>query len=298
MLTKLVASPADLSYTEVVQFAAYVSFIREHERTLDPQLFQDWMRIIFNLSVNTSYDRPEDLQRSMVGLSIPLPESGSVLKYFATSERPTSGFSLQQISEEKLKAELILGHSGWRTLIERGEGHGYFRGQIEFLLDFCGAVTPDTEKGKVDRDHLSLQRRFDEYLKNADAMFGPQGLKDLGAYRWQRTLLSIGDYLLPSGRQNISFLVNSSTEQASWKRLLRGTGPKVPDARKLLHQLWDRLTPGKPVKEQLDQIIADATTLEKWREAFVRTPEAIDYCGYRAIRWNAPDEVYLSRKVR
>jgi hypothetical protein len=34
------------------------------------------------------------------------------------------------------------------------------------------------------------------------------------------------------------------------------------------------------MKEQLDQIIADAATLEKWREAFVRTPEAIDYCGY------------------
>jgi hypothetical protein len=111
-------------------------------------------------------------------------------------------------------------------------------------------------------------------------MFSPQGLRDLGAYRWQRALLSIGDNLLPSGRQNISFLVNASTEQASWKRLLRGTGPKVPEARKLLHQLWDRLTPGKPMKEQLDQIIADAATLEKWREAFVRTPEAIDYCGY------------------
>ncbi len=115
-------------------------------------------------------------------------------------------------------------------------------------------------------------------------------------YRWQRALLSIGDYLLPSGRQNISFLVNSSTEQASWKRLLRGTGPKVPEARKLLHQLWDRLTPGEPMKEQLDQIIAAATTLENWREAFVRTPEAIDYCGYQAIRWNAPDEVYLLKK--
>jgi DDE superfamily endonuclease len=58
----------------------------------------------------------------------------------ATSETPTAGFSLQQISEEKLKAELILGHSGWRPLIERAEGHGYFRGQVEFLLDFCGAV--------------------------------------------------------------------------------------------------------------------------------------------------------------
>ena len=59
-------------------------------------------------------------------------------------------------------------------------------------------------------------------------MFGPQGLNDHGKYRWQRALLSIGDYLLPSGTQNISFLVNSSTDPASWKRLLKGTGPKAP----------------------------------------------------------------------
>ena len=36
--------------------------------------------------------------------------------------------------------------------------------------------------------------------------------------------------------------------------------------------------------------------MEAWREAFVRTPEAIAYCGYEAIRWNAPDDVYLLRK--
>ena len=38
----------------------------------------------------------------------------------------------------------------------------------------------------------------------------------------------IGDYLLPSGR-NRSFLVNASTETASWKRLLRGSGLHVPE---------------------------------------------------------------------
>ena len=36
---------------------------------------------------------------------------------------------------EKLKAELILQHDGWRPLIDRAESHGYFRGQIDFLLD-------------------------------------------------------------------------------------------------------------------------------------------------------------------
>jgi len=301
MLSKLVASPADLSYTEVVQFAAYASFVRQHEKNLDAQAFQEWMRIVFNLSVNTEYNRTDDLQRSMAGLKTLLPSSGKILEYFAASEKPTAGFSPQQVSEEKLKAELILRQSGWRRLIDRAEGHEYFQGQIEFLLDFCGAIAPGTEKGKanrVDTWHLSRQDHFEEYLKKAEAMFGPQGLKDLGGYRWQRSLLSIGDYLLPSGRQNISFLVNSSTEQASWKRLLRGTGPKVPEARKLLHQLLDRLTSDDSLSKQLDEIIATATGLEAWREAIVRTPETLSYCERKAIRWNSATEIYLLGKTQ
>lgn len=299
MLSKLVGNPVDLSYTEVVQFAAYVGFIREHEGSLDTQAFQEWMRIVFNLSLNTDYNRTDDLQRSMAGLKTLLPSSGEVLKYFAVSEKPTAGFSPQQILEEKIKAELILGHSGWRPLIDRAEGHGYFRGQIEFLLDFCGCITARSELAKGTRDdglHHALQERFDEYLKKAKVMFTNFGLANLGEYRWQRALLSIGDYLLPSGRQNISFLINSSADQASWKRLLRGTGAKVPEARKLLQKLLDRLPGAKSPTEELDQIIAGATALEPWREAFIRTPAAIDYCGYQAIRWNSPEEVYLLKK--
>ena len=140
--------------------------------------------------------------------------------------------------------------------------------------------------------HLSLQARFEEYLRKAEVMFSPYGLKDLGECRWQRALLSIGNYLLPSGK-NYSFLVNGSTEPASWKRLLRGT---APEARKLLHQLWDRLTSAIPTEQQLDKIIADATSLEAWREAFVQTPEAVHCCGNKSIRWNAPDEIYLLKK--
>jgi len=298
MLTKLVASPAELSYTEVVQFGAYVSFIREHEENIDTQAFQEWMRVIFNLSENTSYDRTDDLQRSMAGLKTLLPGSGEVLKYFACAEKPTAGFSQQQVLEEKLKAELILGHSGWRQLIDRAESHGYLRGQIEFLLDFCGAVSMGSEKVMADRDdalHLASQGRFEDYLKMAELMFGPQGLKDVGEHLWQRALLSIGDYLLPSGRQNISFLVNSSKEQASWKRLLRGTGPKVPEARKLLQQLWDHLIPDVTLSKQLDEIINSAAGLPPWRGVFVQTPKAISYCERKAIRWNSATDVYLLR---
>ena len=74
-----------------------------------------------------------------------LENARDILRHFAQTEKAVSGFNEQQIAEEKLKAELILAEDAWRELIDRAEGHGYFRGQIEFLLDFCGAVKARSE---------------------------------------------------------------------------------------------------------------------------------------------------------
>jgi len=139
LFSKIVSEPTTLVSTEIVQFVGYVVFMRESSGNIDPAVFQEWMRIVFNLSVNTVYERPADMQRSITALFKLVSNAGDILDYFATTEKPTAGFSLQQISEEELKAELIQANEGWRPLIDRAEGHGYFRGQIEFLLDFCGA---------------------------------------------------------------------------------------------------------------------------------------------------------------
>jgi hypothetical protein len=301
LFTKAMSEPSGLAYTELVQFAGYVVFMREREYMddVDPEVFQEWMRVIFNLSVNTSYDRPTDMQRSIAAILKLAPNSGNILEYLATTEKPTTGFSEQQIDEERLKAELIGADGSWRPLIHRAESHGYFRGQIEFLLNFCGATDKWNSLGDVNwgaDEHTSLQDRFESYLKKAKMMFNTRGLASIEEYRWERALLGIGDYTLPSGGRNCSFLVNSSTDPASWKRLLRGTGPKVPEAREILHKLMDRLSEDASLEAQLDEIIAGETGLEPWRRAFLETPEAIEYCGQRAIRFSSGIGVYLLKK--
>ncbi len=295
LFTKAVSEPTSLGYAELVQFAAYVAFMQGHSDDIDPNAFQEWMRIVFNLSDNTTYDRPDDMRRSVEAILKLAPNSRDILEYFATTEDPTAGFNLQQVSEEKLKAELIQADGRWVPLINRAEGHGYFKGQIEFLLDFCGAREKWISSEGVDwgsDTHAALQAQFEIYLRKAETMFNTRGLADLGGYRWERALFSIGDYLLPSGR-NYSFLVNSSTDPASWKRLLRGTYPK---AREFLRQLLDRLSEEESLEDQLDEIISAATELEPWRRAFVETPKALEYCGERAIRWNSEEEIYLLKK--
>lgn len=300
IFSRIVTDPTSLGSEEFVQLAGYAYFLRENEKNLDPEEFQEWMRIVFNLSVNTDYNRPADLQRSFSGLLSLAPNTREILEHFAKSEKPVAGFNSEQISEEKLKAQLLLERADWRLLFERAERHGYFRGQIEFLLDFSGipeAFGSGLFVDWSDEKHSSLQNKFLNFLQKAEAMFSPRGLNDLGACRWERALLSVGDYLLQRNR-NRSFLVNLRTDPSSWKRLLKGSWSSVREKRELLRDLWERLNGTEKIQEQLDEIIDKAEDLEPWRKAFVRTPSAIDYCSRRFIRWNSENEIYLLKTTQ
>lgn len=299
--SKIRRNPLSLEIPEALQFMGYAAFIREHESSLDTTAFQNWMRIVHNLVINSNIDRADRLPGGLRAILTLLPESGDILAFLA--ETPSSdglaSFTKQQLKEESLKAALLLNHDGWRDLIDQAELHGYFRGQIDFLLEVCGVVA-QAEKDAVTAwdaaTHVGLQGGFKEFLRKGEAMFNGQGLINLGEYLWHRALLSVGNYLLPMGRQNESFLVDAATEPHSWKRLLRGYSPNEKHARKLLQRLWAKLDNSHPVAEQLKTVIDDATDLEPWREVLVRTPQAIGYCGKRAIRKNSESEIYLLTK--
>ena len=298
---KITNDPTNLSYEEIVQFVAYVEFIRKYELNPSPCEFQEWMRIIRNLSINTTYNRPYDMQRSLTEIESLIQHSENILSYFANIDKPLAGFFEQQIIEEQIKASLILADEGWRTLIDRAEAHGYFRGQIEFLLKFSGVYDKRESSCDVVWDkclHKFLQDKFKIYLQKAELMFNERGLVNVGNYHWQRALLSIGDYLLPARRQNHSFLQNASTETASWKRLLRGTGhPRVPKARAFLQQLWDKIDVNKDINDQLNKIIDEASNFEPWRGQLIYTSKAIEYCEKQHLRFHSDDVYLLTRSV-
>lgn len=299
---KIARNPTKLEYVEIVQFAAFLMLLTKHEEELDPDRFQEWMRVVFNLSVNTAYDRSTELGYSISGLLKLKKYSDDILAFLAGPEEFFVGFRRQQVEEERLKAALILADPGWRPLIGRAENHEYFRGQIEFLLDFCG-VLDRWEESKLEGigpgDHTDFQREFEKYLLRAEKMFTPHGLYNLGECRWERALLTFGDYLLRSGRQNDSFLVGAHTEPASWKRLLRGPAGTENHPRYFLKALWDALPLEGNLSDELDEVIAQADEVDGWRAALLKTPEAIEYCTKRLIRFfqgdHGPSAIYLMR---
>lgn len=292
---KIVDKGANLSYTDLVQFLAYAQFIIEQQGRIDTRAFQEWMRVVKNLAMNSAYNRPADFQRSVHGVAGLMEQSGDILTYFAQAEKPATGFSELQIAEEKLKAQLILAHAGWRELVDRAECHGYFRGQIGFLLDFAdiAAKSAQLEPDSWDAsEHVTFQEAFLKYMQLSEAMFSANGLNKSDTHLWQRALLCLGDYLLPSGR-NRSFLVNSMTEEGSWKRLLSGSGHHASAARNILKSLFDKLSPKKDIDKQLEKVIKGVKNLDPWRNAIIQCPAVIDYCTRRSIRVDEYGTIYL-----
>lgn len=286
----------DIEYTTLVFFAAFVSYLRQHQGGgVTPEPLNEWIRVVFNLAQNTNIERPDEYGRSLTGIQKLLPHSHEILQALAETEIETSGFSPQQVREEVLKAKLIRLHPGWKKRILAAEQHGYFLGQIGFLLSFS-RVSETAEKTPVknwpENVHLELQASYDQYLRKAQLTFNDSGLVSLKPHLWKRALLVIGDYVLQTGR-NYSFVSNPSTYPDSWKRFLRDETPQ----RDCLKTLWDKLDPTAPIEAQLQKIISDASGLEEWRAAVVKHPEVIDYCGLQEFRWeDDSDEIYLLRK--
>lgn len=245
---KAIRTPAAIDYTELVQFAAFVSYLKHNEGSLNATEFQEWARVIFNLSVNSAIERPEEFGRALAGIQTLVPNSRRILSQLAAMDIQPLGFNQQQVREELLKASLITAHSGWRGHIDAAEQHGYFRGQIEFLLDFAGvraqaAALPVGEWSQ--KTHTSLQARFDDYWKKAQATFADHGIvsPQKHPFLWQRALLTVGNYL-SFYRRNYSFLTDPPTNWDSWKRFLRGNPTGDSPRRQYLKTLWDRLTVG------------------------------------------------------
>ena len=126
---KAIEEPANLEYTELVQFAALVFYLRQHDgKALDAKSLGEWMRVVFNLAMNSELGRPEEFGRCLAGLQKLVPYGPKILEHLYVADIGQMGFSSQQVREEILKAKLILSHPDWRARIDAAEEHSYFSG--------------------------------------------------------------------------------------------------------------------------------------------------------------------------
>jgi hypothetical protein len=226
------------------------------------------------------------------------------LDYLAEGSE-VNAFNRQQVREERIKAALMLEREAWKELIFSAERHGYFNGQIEFLLKFSGILDHWLAHKSIawsDEEHTHAQNLFSDYLEKANAAFDANGLRLFSDNRWERALLALGDYTLSHGR-NWSFLQNrvgSGERRPTWKLLLRGHMTDAVHERKrlLVKALFDKIDLQREIEDSLEEVSRTVSTEEPWRRMLVEAPRMIAYCGQKMFRFLNDGSVYLISKLR
>ncbi|MDD2306061.1 MAG: DUF262 domain-containing protein [Prolixibacteraceae bacterium] len=291
------------AYEERIQFHAYCEYLIRWmtiDESFQAEGLKNWMRVISNLTENTGpYNNEKEFLNSIKGINEMLGGSNNIHD-FLIIYKSINGFDPAQVQEEILKACLIEKSIEWKDLIYVAEQHGYFKGQIGFLLRLCGIEDHYRELLNCDWDEkqdIILRQIFTDYFEKACKIFDNSGLRielsKNGDFLWERALLSIGDFLIWEG-SNQSFLINKDRD-ISWKRLLKGD--KSTSHNGLIKNVFDALDANN-IKNSLELLISNHQ-VNDWRYAFIEMPEILNYLeGKRYIRLYSAHGIVLFKKER
>lgn len=290
-------------YAERIMFHAYAQYLIQwgnHGEGDYSDNLKKWMRIIHNLTENTApYNNEKEYSNSIKGIDEIIKNSKHIHDYLLRGNL-ISGFDNDQIYEEQIKACLIEKDTGWDELVFEAEQHGYFKGQIGFLLRLSGVSAYFSDSRNCDWNEgqdANLKQIFSDYFQKAQAIFGNNGLKSSfsskGDYVWEKALLATGDYLIWEGR-NKSFLIGKDRD-ISWKRLLKGD--KHETHQDIIKNVFDALDVSDIISS-LESIISKSI-VSGWRKAFIDTPKLFTYLGAkRYIRLDSPHGFVLFKGER
>ena len=299
------------SYQDKLRFFAMYNYLIQFKSS---EGLVDWMRVIYNLTENFIYNRPEEYVRSIKAIKELLPHGKDILAYLVDTNSKIEGFTEIQIYEERVKASLILKSEEWRKVILNIEQHTYFAGRIGFILEFSGIVEyyqKHQDCSWNQQANSEYMERFINYSSKAASLFGliKESSSDID-FLWERAVLTKGDYLsvTSSGRRNLlstRLTKNNIARDHSWKRLLRLT-LSVPEQSK--KDSWakrreyvkavfdDAKFEIENLKKSLQEICDSARQnprLEAWKKYFVRDKALIEYCQQGFIRFYSEYDIQL-----
>ena len=290
------------TYKQLIQFYAYSEYIVKHEKISGTETFYEWMRVICNLSDNSTFNNVGDFRDALNSVSVLIEHADTILEFLANNS-PIQTFNILQKQEEYIKAQLILKGDKWKNCIRQAELHGYFKGQIRFLLKFSGILDyytgHDNSCAWSNAEDEGYFHKFTEYFKKAGLIFNETGLITFECFLWERALLATGNYLMKAG-SNWSLL--DGYGRASWKRVLGGsekTDDGIENTGMLIKDVFDKLTV-EDVRGSLLNIIKQAEIKDDkddLRKMLIDEPDMLSYCQKRLIRIKERN-VYLLSKER
>jgi len=281
------------SYEEQANFATTYYFTK-YIQNIDQ--FEDWNRISGWLVKNAKgYYNSEKLMLSVLEALEQLAMyigHENVLDKISTLHQhqniielcSKTAFEKSHIEHEIEKAKLILQDQAWKELLSKYEGHDYFYGRVDFLLDYA----------KTDDDIICMAK-FTYYAEIAAHLFTEEFIKDK-EYRLHRCFLSLGNYFVKYGR-NLSFCSDSYSSYRdraeNWRAVFdknRVSEENKEPQLKILFDLLDDDVSFAKLEMIRNQKLAQ---IYDWRRYFILDDRIFSYCSYALIRKESNDLIYL-----
>lgn len=129
-----------MTLTKLILFGAIISFIEAYD-TFDAQLFNRWMRVVWNIVENTNIDSltpASALIRKLTAIAYSLGRKSSEGVPFFTALSQWKDENEEQkenraVLEEVEKAGRIAEDADWLPLFEEAERHPFFKGMVLFF---------------------------------------------------------------------------------------------------------------------------------------------------------------------
>lgn len=289
LMDKILFMPRDLNYNDRVIFYAYLGYLLKYGSNVG---LNQWMRVMFNLAnpENNRIDSASEVSNVIRSVSSLLDYADDILNYLTSGVR-VEAFPSWLVEEERIKAALILRSNGnkWLSKILEAERHGYFNGQIGFMLEFAGILDYYECYHNVDwtdEQDMEYFSKFVKYSADSQAVFAKNyenRVNDLN-FRFERAVLFKGDYL-PSNNLHYNLLSTSTSKNNvkrvfTWKRLLRlDKDDLATERRNFVREVFDdpAFDHDNPI-ETLKDVFKGKATGEQWRDYLIKYPSAIGYC--------------------
>lgn len=259
------------SYYQRLIFNAVGVFLGKSKNEIDEKKLDDWFRVISNLTFNTTIERPAVYMSARNTLDSLGNNCLDILNYLASNSTIVmTGFSPEQVIEERVKSKLIL--KGYVDKITDAETHQYFSGQIRSGLNMA-ELTLDKISYYDDSEIMNKVHNFWKIWSRISALFGTDVPQNGALLR--AALLTFSDYMPTSG-QYLSFCVDRPEEPTSLKALFT-SGHKSVTA--LINALLC-IQPDNADHEMQKLVTTKLTMLQNtdWRYWILKYPD--DMLGY------------------
>lgn len=301
----------DAAYDEHIRLYAYYSYLITHEENFNQTDFEQWMRIVMNLTTNHSWQNIDDFRRSMSTIQwLNNHNSNGILQLLSSGETIQEvGFNPVQFKEERIKACLLLREdaSDWANYIYCAEDIPYLKGQTISILNFSEIESYFDEHKRCDwsvaenKNYLNLFHRYTHlysYVFNADGVKS-ELIGDDELFR--RALLCKGDYLMGISSDRWSMVINSHRDY-SWHRYLQDSNE---NRRIFFKELLDGFNENEQriseneqrFKEYLEDVIRNYKSDDSndWKYLLIKEKDVWKYFGpNKLLRFaNNEKDVYI-----